>query len=62
MYKREHEQGVGGGEGEADFLMSREPGDMGPDPRTPGVSLSQRQTLNQLSHLAAPGTWIFKRV
>ena len=40
------------GEGEAGFLLSREP-DVGLDPRTPGSDLSQRQKLNGLSHPGA---------
>ena len=65
MFKkeREHKQREGAeGEGEAGSPLSKEPEDMGLDPRTPQDSpgprdhdLSQRQTLNQ-----GPCPWYFK--
>ena len=48
---RDHEQGRE--EGEADFLLSRDPNIWGSIPGPRDHDLSRRQTLNHLSH---PGT------
>ena len=67
IYLREREQvevGPGGakGEGEADFLLSREPeGEGGLIPGPQDHDLSRRQTLNYPSHPGAPRIYYFKK-
>ena len=53
LFISESERELKEGEGEADSSLSREP-DTELDPRTRDRDLSQRQTLNRLSHPGAP--------
>ena len=56
----ERVQAGGGPEGEAGFPLSREP-NVGLDPRW-DHDLSQRQPINQISHLSAPHFRFFIKI
>ena len=58
MRVREHNQGGGEGEGEADSLMSRDPM-WGSIPGLQDHDLTRRQPLSGLSHTDAPELFLF---
>ena len=51
----------GEGQAETNSLLSKEH-NVGLDPRTPEYGLSQRQTLNQLSHQGSPKIFFYTYV